>query len=193
MSLPKKEDKQYTYADYLTWPEDKRWEIIDGVPYMQAAPTWQHQAISRELLTQFNNYLKDKPCQIFASPFDLRLSDVDETDEGTTNVYQPDLVVVCDETKLKGTGYHGIPTLIIEITSPSTVRNDKIKKFNKYEEVGVREYWIIEPEYRIVTVFTLQENKRYGRLKHYTEADKVNVSVFPDLEIDLSTVFPATE
>lgn len=188
MPLPQG-NKKYTYADYLTWPGNERWEIINGVPYMQAAPTWQHQALSRELLTQFNNYLKDKSCQVFASPFDLRLPEANETDEETTFVIQPDLVVICDKDGLKGTGYYGTPSLIIEISSPSTMRNDKIWKFNKYEKAGVKEYWIVEPEGRFITVFTLQENKRYGRPESYTESDKIKVSIFSDLTIDLASVF----
>ena len=90
-----KEVRKYTYADYLTFPDDERWEIIDGVPYMQSAPSWEHQSISRELLRQFSNYLLGKSCEVFASPFDLRLTDIDATDENVINVYQPDLVVIC--------------------------------------------------------------------------------------------------
>jgi len=89
--------KKYTYADYLTWPEDERWEIIDGVPYMLAAPSWQHQAVSRELMVQFGSYLKDKPCEVFAAPFDLRIPCEGEKDEDTKNVVQPDIVVICDK------------------------------------------------------------------------------------------------
>ncbi|WP_083856524.1 Uma2 family endonuclease [Desulfosporosinus meridiei] len=91
-----KERKKYTYADYLKFPEDERWEIIDGTPLMQSAPTWQHQSISRELILQFGEYLRNKRCQIFAAPFDLRLPEIGEksTDKDATNVFQPDLLVV---------------------------------------------------------------------------------------------------
>lgn len=186
------ENKKYTYADYLTWPENERWEIIEGTPYMQAAPTWQHQAISIELTSQFNSFLKGKPCLVFASPFDVRLPEEHENDENTTFVVQPDIVVVCEKNRLKGTGYYGTPTLIIEITSPSTAKNDKIWKFNKYEKAGVKEYWIVEPEEKIISVFILQENNRYGRPESYTEMDQIKVSTFPDLIIDLSSVFTLT-
>lgn len=182
-------NKKYTFADYLTWPENERWEIIDGVPRMQAAPTWQHQAISRELLTQFNNYLKDKPCQVFASPFDLRLPETNEKDEDTTFVVQPDIVVVCDKLGLKGTGYYGTPVLVIEISSPSTARSDKVWKFNRYEKAGVNEYWIVEPDGKFISVFTLQSNNRYGRPESYTEKDIVEVSDFPGFRVDLKPVF----
>lgn len=182
-------DKKYTYADYLTWTGEERWEILDGVAYMQSAPTWQHQAISSELMLQFGEYLRNKPCRIFSSPFDLRIPESNEEDEETTFVCQPDLLVVCDNDGLKGTGYYGTPTLIIEISSPSTAKNDKLLKFNKYEKAGVKEYWIIEPEGNFVSVFTLQDNKRYGRPDVYSDEDKISVNTLPDLIIDLNQVF----
>ncbi|MHB1650896.1 MAG: Uma2 family endonuclease [Desulfitobacteriaceae bacterium] len=183
------EGKNYTYADYLTWPEGERWEILDGVPYMQAAPTWQHQSISSDLHRQIADYLLNKPCRVFASPFDLRLPEAHENDEETTFVVQPDIIVICDKAGLKGTGYYGTPLFLIEITSASTGKNDRLYKFNKYEKAGVKEYWIVEPELKLVSVFTLQDSKRYGRPEMYSEDDKVKVSVFPDLIIDLKSVF----
>jgi len=184
-----KEIRKYTYADYLTYPEDERWEIIDGVPHMQSAPSWEHQSISRELLRQFSNYLLGKPCEVFASPFDVRLSDSQTDDEDVTNVYQPDLAVVCDKGQLKGTGYFGIPDLVIEILSPSTARTDRLLKFNMYEKFRVKEYWIVEPDVKLVSVFILQDHNRYGRPELFTETGDVKVSIFPDLVIKLSLVF----
>lgn len=189
MPIPESKEK-YTYADYLTWPEGERWEIFDGVPYMQAAPTWQHQSISRELLRQISNYLFNKPCQVFAAPFDLCIPELNESDEEISNVIsQPDIVVICDESKLRKTGYFGTPELIIEITSPSTAKRDKLTKFNKYEKAGVKEYWVVEPEIKIINVFTLQNNNRYGRPDVFSEEDQISVSIFPDLLIDLESVF----
>ncbi|MGE4273631.1 MAG: Uma2 family endonuclease [Desulfitobacterium sp.] len=182
-------DKKYTYSDYLRWPEDERWEIFGGVPVMQSAPSWQHQAVLGELFRQFSNYLQGKPCQAFTAPFDLRLPETNEEDENTTFVVQPDVTVICDKKGLKGTGYCGNPTLIIEISSPSTARNDKVLKFNRYEKAGVKEYWIVELEGKFVSVFTLQKNNRYGRPEVYTETAKVKISVFPDFEVDLQAVF----
>ncbi|MCO1603140.1 Uma2 family endonuclease [Desulfosporosinus nitroreducens] len=188
MSLPE-ENKKHTYSDYLTWPENERWEIIDGVPYLQSAPKWQHQSISGELYRQISNYLIDKPCRVFASPFDLCLVEYEESDDDILNIVQPDIVIVCDETKLRKTGYFGVPALIIEISSPSTTRQDRVIKFNKYEKVGVKEYWIVEPDGKYISVFTLQENKRYGRPEAYTEKDKAKMSVFSDFTVDLKPVF----
>lgn len=189
MALPQA-GKKYTYADFLTWPEGERWEIIEGVPYLQAAPTWQHQAISVQLTSQFNAYLKGKPCRVFAAPFDLCIPEYDESDEEISNIIsQPDIVVVCDESKLKKTGYFGVASLIIEISSPSTARRDKLIKFNKFEKAGVKEYWIVEPENKLVSVFVLQGNKRYGRPEVYSEENQIIVSLFPELIIDLAPVF----
>jgi len=188
MSLPNK-NTMHTYADYLTWPENERWEIIDGVPYMQSAPKWEHQSISGELYRQISNYLIDKPCKVFAAPFDVCLAEGHENDNEISNIIQPDIVVVCDETKLRKTGYFGVPTLIIEISSPSTARHDRVVKFNRYEKANVKEYWIVEPDGRYINVFTLQENKRYGRPEAYTEEDKVKLTVFSDFTVDLRPVF----
>jgi Uma2 family endonuclease len=188
MPIPQ-ENRKYTYREYLAWPEEERWELIDGIPYLQAAPGWQHQAISLELSRQFGNYLMNKSCLVFNAPFDVRIPDGNEMDEETGNVFQPDIVVVCNKEGLKGTGYFGTPSLIIEITSPSTIKRDKVLKFNKYEKAGVKEYWIVEPEGKFISVFTLQENNRYGRPETYTEEDQVRVSIFPDLMIELGPVF----
>ena len=158
MSISQNDPSQmYTYADYLTWPEGERWEIIDGVAYMQAAPTWQHQAIAGDIFAQFYDFLKDKPCRVFTAPFDVCISKDNESDE--------------------------------EISSPSTARRDKLIKFNQFEMAGLGEYWIVEPENKLVNVFVLQENKRYGRPDIYSDEDQIKVITFPDLIIDLKSVF----
>lgn len=105
------------------------------------------------------------------------------------NVLKLDLTIVCDLSKLDDRGCKGNPDMVIEITSPSTARRDKVEKFNKYEQAGINEYWIVEPIEKVVSVFTLQKNKRYGRPDMYTDEDRVNVSIFEDLVIDLSFVF----
>lgn len=96
MSIPQS-DKKYTYADYLTWPENERWEIIDGVPYMQAAPTWQHQSISGEIYRQISNYLVDKPCRVFAAPFDLCIVENNETDEEISNIISQSILFLISQ------------------------------------------------------------------------------------------------
>ena len=187
MPLPKPEQK-YSYADYLTWDENERLELLDGVPYMQAAPSRIHQEISMELSTQFHTYLKGKTCRVFAAPFCVRL-DVEKNDNDVKNVVEPDITIVCDSSKLDERGCKGSPNMIIEILSPASGKNDKLIKFNKYEKAGVKEYWVVEPDQKLISVFILQENGSYGRPEIYSEEDKIKVSIFPDLEIDLRPVF----
>ncbi len=189
MQLPNLEQK-YSYADYLTWDESERWEIIDGTPHMQATPSRAHQEVLMELSVQIHNYLKGKSCKVYPAPFCVRL-DLEKSDNDIKNVVEPDITIVCDTSKLDKRGCKGSPEMIIEILSPSTAKLDKIIKLNKYEQAGVQEYWIVEPDQRLVNVFTLDSGKY--NIKIYSDEDKVKVSIFQDLEIDLNEVFPAVE
>lgn len=182
------EEHIYSYADYLKWDEETHIDIIDGKLYMQVAPSRKHQEVLSELHRQIANYLLGKPCKVYPAPFEVRLEIID-IPEQIINVFEPDLSVICDPNKLDDRGCKGAPDWIIEIISPSTARVDKIKKFNKYEAAGVQEYWIVEPEEKIVSVFTLQSNNRYGRPEMYAGDDKIVVKTLGRLEIDLGMVF----
>lgn len=183
MQHPK--ENGYTYADYLTWNDDVRYELIEGVPYMMApAPSPAHQEISVELIRQIANYLRGKKCKAFTAPFDIRLF-ADTTDD---TVVQPDLSIICDPDKIDARGCQGPPDMIIEILSPATAQRDQITKLNLYRDAGVREYWIVFPDERGVQVYHL-ENGKYTA-QGYTDADKISISILQDCTIDLSTVFP---
>lgn len=192
MALPQLKDKQkFSYADYLTWPNDERWELIDGVPYaMSPAPVRRHQSISVELCRQFANYLLDKPCKVYDAPFDVRLSEQSSvSDNYIDTVVQPDILVVCDESKLDVRGCIGAPDLIIEILSPSTAAHDLKVKFELYQRYGVKEYWVVHPNDQTVLVFRRGDDGFYGRAAMYTAADTVAVPLLGELEIDLKAVF----
>jgi len=183
-------EQLYTYQDYLTWPESERWELLNGRAYnMTPAPSRRHQEISGQLLTLFNNYLKGKTCRVYAAPFDVRLPQLQESDEQTSTVVQPDLVIVCDKSKLDHRGCKGSPDLVVEITSPSTFQKDLKEKFILYERVGVLEYWIVYPEENTLSVFHLTQEGKYSRPEVYTEQDSIKVGIFEDLTIELSEVF----
>ena len=190
MPLPQ-EEKKSTYADYLNWSEDERWEIIDGIPYMQAAPSPAHQLISGELNRQLSNYLQGKSCKAYPAPFCVRLPQgIENNQYEVKNVVEPDISIICDKSKIDDKGYNGTPDMIIEILSPSSGKMDKIIKFNKYEKAGVKEYWLVEPEQKVVSVFLLQQDShKFSRPDVYADDEKINVSIFPDLAIDLSLVF----
>ena len=185
-----KREERFTYGDYLTWDDDERWEIIDGVPYdMSPAPAPTHQLILGELYLQFSLWLKGKPCRLFLAPFDVRLPEAGESDDQVETVVQPDLSIICDSTKLDKAGCRGAPDLVVEILSPATARKDLTVKFAKYERAGVREYWIVDPEGKTVRIFILGEDGRYGPPLLFMEGDRATVGIFPDLEIDLAELF----
>jgi Uma2 family endonuclease len=185
MTLPGKKNQHYTYADYLTWDDDERWELIDGVPYAMAGASTAHQRILTELTRQFANFLKGKPCEAFAAPFDVRLN----ADTNDDTVVQPDLLVICDKSKLDDRGCKGAPDLVIEVLSPSTASHDRFLKFNKYQRAGVREYWIVDPDSRTVQAHVL-ENGRYFTTVYF-EADTAPVHILDGCTISLPDVFEA--
>ena len=174
-------DRHYTYADYLKFPEGERWEIIDGVAYnMSPSPAERHQDLISELLTQVRSQLRGKPCRVYAAPFDVRF----EASETTSKVVQPDLLVVCDRSKITGSGVVGAPDWIIEILSPRTAGKDQIVKRQLYEANGVREYWLIQPFDRVVTVYRLGENGSYGIQDISEMTGKLAVTAVPGITID---------
>ncbi|MCL1845481.1 MAG: Uma2 family endonuclease [Defluviitaleaceae bacterium] len=196
MTMKQLETRRYTNADYDNWPENFRCELIDGVPYptygydrngepcMMPAPVPGHQAILRELFGRFWHFLKGRRCQVFPAPTTVRI----DYDENGDTVFEPDLVVICDRSKIdKKKGCLGAPDMIIEILSPSTRKKDKIFKKQKYQQHGVREYWIVDPEARLVDVYLLVEG-RYT-VNTYSDDDTAPVMVLPGLEINLTEVF----
>jgi len=180
--------KHYTYADYYTWNDGKRYELIDGTAYlMEPTPLFGHQDVSMELSLQIGNYLKGKQGKVFAAPFDVRLN----FDKGDNTVLQPDIVAFADQSKLFGTGCIGAPDMVIEILSPSTARRDRVKKFSQYLLAGVREYWIVDPDEKTVNAYILENGVYVGRTYH--ETDEVPVFVLDGCVIKLSEVFESVK
>jgi Uma2 family endonuclease len=178
--------QKYSYADYAQWPEDERWELIDGVAYAMTAPQRLHQDIVSELCRQVGNYLYGKSCKFYVAPFDVRLPRQDEADAKVETVVQPDLSVICDPSKLDKQGCRGAPDWIIEVLSPSTALKDMDSKRSLYQRHGVQEYWIIHPEDRWILVYTLDAQGRYGQPGVFGMDEPTVVQRFPDLSIDWS-------
>lgn len=179
----------YTYADLLKWDGDTRYELYNGQPVALASPSDIHQEISGEIHLQLGNYLKGKKCRVYYAPFDVRLFERrGDRPENVNTVVQPDLMVVCDPDKIDRHGVHGAPDMVIEILSDSTRRTDRLLKFNLYRDAGVREYWIIDPVERLVSVHILEDRQYYTTV--YGPDASVPVGVLEECTIDLSTVFP---
>lgn len=165
-----------TLEQYEALPEDIRAEVFDGQIYYMASPSQIHQELLTELLVSIRNYLRKKggKCQIFPAPFDVKLSSRPLT------IVQPDIMVVCDKGKLDGKRCNGAPDFIIEIVSPGNPADDYIRKLYYYKNAGVREYWIVDPHRKAVTV-----NYFEGNLLNipYSFDATIKVNIYDDLYI----------
>jgi Uma2 family endonuclease len=185
--------EHYTYADYLKFTYDEMVEIIKGKIYrMSPAPSSNHQRISGRTYTIVSNFLWKNKCQVYSAPFDVILPVKGKDFMQSDRVVQPDIVVICDPSKIQERGCFGAPDWVIEILSPHTTKKDIQNKFDLYEESGVLEYWIIEPKNQTVEVFVL-ENDRYRRVRAYVSDDLVPCNTIDGLVIDLAEVFEGCE
>ena len=175
--------KKYTYEDYLNRDDDIRYELIDGVIHLLATPARVHQGISGEIYVQLYNFLRGKPCKVYYAPFSVRLS----VGKGADTVLEPDLVVICDLSKMDDRGCVGAPDMVIEILSPSTSKKDVTIKFDKYLQAGVKEYWIVSPDSKTVIVHILKNGEYYT--KAYSDTDSIPVNVLEGCIISLPEVF----
>ena len=183
MGLALRKEKHYTYADYLTWPDDTRYELIDGEAFRMApTPLIEHQEIAGEVYCQLANQLDGQPCRPYIAPVDVRLPRADEADAAIDTVVQPDVLVVCDPSKIDRRGVRGAPDWVLEVLSPSTAAHDQIAKRRTYERAGVRDYWLVHPGDRTLTVYLL-ENGRYGRPEIYELKDATPIGVLPGVSI----------
>ncbi|HIS31893.1 MAG TPA: Uma2 family endonuclease [Candidatus Limivivens intestinipullorum] len=177
MALP--QENTYTIEDIYSLPEGTRAELIDGQIYYMAPPNRIHQEIVHFLDRTIGNYIvqKEGSCKIYPAPFAVLLNKDDR------NYVEPDLSVICDLSKLNDKGCQGAPDWIIEIVSPGNPEHDYITKLEKYKTAGVREYWIVDPKAKSVTVYFFE-----GDIwaKSYTFSNTVPVNIYDDLTIDFT-------
>ena len=170
-----------TLEQYEALPEDLRVEVFDGVVYDMASPSQEHQTISMELSTVLNTYIRGKKgsCRVFHAPFDVKLS------EQPLTIVQPDLMIVCDKDKLDGKRCNGAPDFIIEIVSPGNPADDYIRKLYYYKNAGVREYWIVDPRRKNVTINFFEGNTLNVQ---YSFDSDLKVNIYDDLYINFSDI-----
>lgn len=182
---------RFTYGDYCQWEGDDRWELIDGEVFdMSPAPSRRHQQVVGGLFTQIQVFLESHPCEVYVAPVDVRLPEGDEADDEITTVVQPDVTVVCDPGKLDDAGCRGAPDWIVEVLSPRTSARDQVHKRDLYERHGVREYWIVHPDDRVVTTYRRIDGSYQGGA--VSEAGgTLRPGVFEELQIDWERVFAA--
>jgi len=178
-----KQDKQYyTYADYITWPDEPRCELVDGEIHLMASPSFKHQTLLLNLGSEFRAHLKGKKCQV-SIDFDVRLG----ANKADGTVFRPDLLVVCDPEKIGENFIKGAPDLIIEVLSPSTSKYDITTKFMKYRDAAVKELWIVDPLQQTVMVYEWSNGAYIAN--NYGSTDKITVGILPDLTIDMKDIF----
>ena len=185
MALPRRDPLHHTYADYLTWSDEERDELIDGVAYVKEppAPSRSHQEVVGELFLQIRLALDGKPYRTYVAPFDVRLPKSGEADDRIDTVVQPDVLVVGDLEKLDERGMRGAPDWIAEVLSPSTASHDQVLKVPVYERAGVLEVWLIHPIDRTLTIYRLKDG-HYGRPTILELQGRTAISVIPGVSID---------
>jgi len=183
--------KKYSYADYLTWMFQERLELFRGKIFkMSPAPSMYHQKVSRDLTGLLWNNFKNHSCNLFVAPFDVRLLSTknSKSDTDIYTVVQPDLCVICDENKLDARGAIGAPELMIEILSPGNSKKEMRYKYDLYQEAGVLEYWIVNPENKTIFIYVLKDGIFVGQ-HPLIEDDKIESPLFPQLDFKLEEIF----
>ena len=190
-TLAETKQRRFSYKDYCSWTDDDRWELIDGVEYdMSPAPSRIHQKLSGELFVMIHSVLKNRKCDVYSAPFDVRLPDYEQaSDEEIFTVVQPDIAVICDESKLDERGCVGSPDLIIEILSPHTAARDMKTKRDLYEKHGVKEYWLVHPTDKTFMIYRLMHDKQYPKAEIYADQDIVESTAIEGLKIALTDLF----
>ena len=176
MNVVRKEET-YTIDDIYALPEGERAELIDGQIYYMAPPNTNHQRLVNYLSTEINLYIRNNKgsCEVFPAPFAVCLN------KNEKDYVEPDISVICDPSKLDDKGCHGSPDWIIEIVSPGSKQMDYYKKLFKYCTAGVREYWVVDPDRKIVTVYSFEADT----MIEYPFGEEVPVGIYEGFSIKI--------
>ena len=172
------QERIYTIDDIYALPDGQRAELIDGRMYMMAPPNTMHQRISYAFARKISDYIDRKKgnCEVFLAPFAVFLNEDDK------NYVEPDISVICDKSKLDERGCNGAPDWIIEIVSPGSRTMDYMTKLFKYRTAGVREYWIVDPERKLVTIYNFEKEI----MDQYSFGEDVPVGIYEGFSIRIS-------
>ncbi|SHT60095.1 Uncharacterized protein conserved in cyanobacteria [Mycobacteroides abscessus subsp. abscessus] len=186
MSLPEKRNLSVDEFYKLRENSDQIIEYIDGVIFMSPSPSTKHQRISGRLHAQLFQLLDGSECEVFHAPFDVELAN--EKMDGTKIVI-PDLSVICDKNGFHEEKYVGVPSIIIEIVSPSNQSHDLVFKLNLYMQYGVKEYWIVNPILNTVQVYTLDDKKQYRLHDIAKDKGRIHSTILAKFIVDVEKIF----
>jgi prevent-host-death family protein len=187
-----KATKKVSYEEYMELVDssDQRYELIDGEIYLLASPSFRHQIVVNEISWHFYNYFKGKSCRPLTAPLDVRLFGFATKFEEDPNVVQPDVVVICDLDKVTAASkYEGVPSLVVEVLSPSTKGKDLAAKLNLYMKSGVLEYWVVNLENKSILQYFFSPERDIDSLKSLSEKDTIESSAFDGLKLSLEDIF----
>jgi Uma2 family endonuclease len=174
-----------TYDDFVNFPDDgQRHELIDGEHYVTPSPATIHQRLVGRLHLALGNWLQSHPIgEVFPAPFDVVLSPHD--------IVEPDLLVVLSDQSDIVTAAHvrGTPALVVEVLSPGTRRRDTGLKRRLYDRAGVREYWLVGPDDRTVTVWHRASDGSFAADAPLRDADVISSAVLPGFSLGLHALF----
>jgi len=178
-----------TYEEFLelTNDSDKRYELIDGVIYDLAAPLYHHEHTAKKLLIAFDRWFTEKKCEALSAPFDVTLT----KSADNICVVQPDILVICDKDKIDEVGrYKGVPTLVVEILSGSSLYYDMIIKLNLYRQCGIKEYWLVDTKNKLIHVYRFDQTEESQKITYRAgENEYAESAWFEGLKVPLAGVF----
>ena len=184
MALEKPQLGEFTYSDYMRWPAGERWQLLDGFAFAMAPPSLPHQDVVSELCAQLRQQLRGKPCKALVAPVGVRLPKSNEANEFVRTVFEPDVLVVCDPSKIDKSGIRGAPDFIIEVLSPSTARFDQIQKRKAYELAGVQEFWLVDIPGGVLTIYRYTEGA-FAPSEIVCAQGVIAITALPGLALDL--------
>ncbi|MEX0966544.1 MAG: Uma2 family endonuclease [Bacteroidia bacterium] len=179
----------YTAGDYITWKFEEMVELVRGKIFRMTGPGFNHQDLVGRLHLIFGNSLKGNPCRVVLSPVDVYLDAPQNDYRKAKNVFQPDLCIVCAFSKIRKFGIVGAPDFVIEILSPSTQKKDMTLKFEEYQKYGVKEYWIVNPMEKWVSVNYLNDSGKYYSWPPKAAGENISPQQFPEVEVELDALF----
>lgn len=169
----------YTIADIEALPDGERAELIDGEMFMMATPMTVHQRVLVKLIFEIETYIRKNKgnCELLPAPFGVYIKKDDR------NYVEPDISVICHEDKLDEKGCHGAPDWVIEIVSPSSRKMDYVRKTTLYQETGVREYWIVDPQKESVTIYKANQ---WNAPACHSFSERIQVGIYEDLYLEFA-------
>ena len=179
----------YSYASYLKWKFEERVELIKGKIFPMGAPSVNHQRLLGFIHWEIYSFLRFQSCEVFTAPFDVRFPDKSTSNSKVFTVLQPDVCVVCDDSKLDKRGCIGAPDIVVEILSPGNGKIELEYKYGIYEKYGVREYWVVQPNEKSILKYVLNSDGRFVAEVPYYGRTEFASDIIPGFRMKIDECF----